>query len=54
MAIVTDCREKAKCMGEKRLRKIYGLLWQNRHNHEIYKLYKEMKLTKDIRLRRLQ
>ena len=28
--------------------------WQNRYNHEIRKIYKQMELTKNIRLRRLQ
>jgi hypothetical protein len=28
--------------------------WQNRYNHEIHKIYKEMELRKNIRLRRLQ
>ena len=28
--------------------------WQNRYNNEIFKLYKEMELTRNIRYRRLQ
>jgi hypothetical protein len=28
--------------------------WQNRYNHEIHKIYKEMELTKNIRLSTLQ
>jgi len=28
--------------------------WQNRYNHEIFKLYKEMELTRNISYRRLQ
>jgi hypothetical protein len=41
------------------LRKIYGPVlinghWQKTYNQEIYKLYKEMELTRNIRLRRLQ
>jgi len=28
--------------------------WQKRDNHEIHKIYKEMELTKNIGLRRLQ
>ena len=41
------------------LRKIYGPLLvngqlQNKYNHEIHKLYKEMELTRNIRLRKLQ
>ena len=39
--------------------KIYGPVlingqWQNMHNQEIYKLYKEMELTRNMWLRRLQ
>jgi hypothetical protein len=41
------------------LRKIYGPVlangqWRNRYNHEIYKIYKENELTRNIRLRRFQ
>ena len=41
------------------LRKIYGLewgngQWRNSYNHEICNLYKEMELTENIRLRRVQ
>jgi len=41
------------------LRKIQGCVlinghWQKTYNQEIYKLYKEMELTRNIRLRRLQ
>jgi hypothetical protein len=41
------------------LRKIYGPewvneQWRNGHNHEICNLYKEMELTRNIRLRRVQ
>ena len=41
------------------LRKIYGPewvngQWRNRYNHEICNLYKEMDLTRNIRLRRVQ
>jgi hypothetical protein len=44
--------------GRKVVRKIYGPVlvngqWQNRHNNEIYTVYKEMELTRNIRLRRL-
>jgi hypothetical protein len=40
------------------LRKIYGPVlvheeWLDRENYEIYKLYKEMELIRNIRLRRL-
>lgn len=38
------------------LRKIYGLewvngQWRNRHNHEMCKLYEEIELTRNIRLK---
>jgi hypothetical protein len=41
------------------LRKIYGLewvngQWRNRYNHEICKLYDEIELTRNIRLKRVQ
>jgi hypothetical protein len=41
------------------LRKIYGPewvngQWRNRYNHEIRNLYKEVELTRNIRLRRVQ
>jgi hypothetical protein len=41
------------------LRRIQGCMlinghWRNIYNQEIYKLYKEMELTRNIRLRRLQ
>jgi hypothetical protein len=48
-----------KAFERKVLRKIYGPVmvngqWLNKHNHEIYTVYKEIELTRNIRLRRLQ
>ena len=42
-----------------REKKIYGPVlvngqWQNRHSHEIYNLYKDMEITRNVRLRGLQ
>jgi hypothetical protein len=41
------------------VRKIYGPVlvngqWQNKHNHKIYNLYKDMEITRNVRLRGFQ
>jgi hypothetical protein len=41
------------------VRIIYGPVlvngqWQNRHNHEIYNLYKDMEIARNVRLRGLK
>ena len=56
---ITECRKNAQHTWEKSPKENYGPVlanrhWWNMHNNEIYNLYKEMELTKNIRLRRLQ
>jgi hypothetical protein len=56
---VAECRKVLNAFERRALRKIYGPVlvngqWQNMYYQNIYKLYKEIEPTRNIRLRRLQ